>query len=417
MPYVYRFVVLQVLLAGFFATTTTAQQTPLTDTPYVNSDTIPDLAPDTTNDVTSMDATLLNIFNQRTPKKYKIAGITVTGNKYFDEALLVSISTLTVGEEVVIPGGDNFAKAIQKLWSQNYFSDVEIYLTRLEGNNIYVEIAVQERPRLADFTFEGVKKAEQDDLKTKSGLIKGRVITENMKRTAEEAITKFYAEKGYRSVSVDIKTKQDTALANSQVLTFVVDRGNKIKISDIYFIHNDDVEDAKLEKQMKGTKEMTRLTLFPPKDPSFLDPQKYSFSDYMSEKGFFYPSLTKKVLDPYVRLKFFSSAKFNEKKYNEDKQKLIDYYNSLGHRDAVLVDDTLFYNNKGNLDIAITVAEGHKYYFGNITWNSNTKYPDSLLTAVLGINKGDIYNLDLLNKKLGKIFITRRWRYQWLVYG
>ena len=401
MCYLYKCFALTVLFAGFAASGLFAQLVPLPDNNSA-SQTDTTVAPlaDTANPVTSVGADLMNIYNQRTPKKYKIAKITVSGNRYFDQALLVSISSLTVGEEVVIPGGDNFSKAIQKLWSQNYFSDVEIYLTKLEGDSIDVEIAVQERPRLSDFKFEGVKKGETDDLKTKSGLVKGRVITENMKRTAVEAINKFYSEKGFRGVTVNIKNKQDTALENSQVLTFVIDKGNKVKISDIYFIDNT-IEDNKLKKQMKGTKEMTRLTLFPPKDSSGLNPKVYTFADYMHDKGFFYPSKTKKVLDPYVRLKL-SSAKFNEKKYNEDKLKLIDYYNSLGHRDAVLVSDTTFYNNKGNMDIAIKVSEGHKYYFGNIIWSSNTKYPDSLLTAVLAIKKGDIYNLDLLNKKLGK---------------
>ena len=182
MCYLYKCFALTVLFAGFAASGLFAQLVPLPDNNSASqTDTTVTPLADTANPVTSVGADLMNIYNQRTPKKYKIAKITVSGNRYFDQALLVSISSLTVGEEVVIPGGDNFSKAIQKLWSQNYFSDVEIYLTKLEGDSIDVEIAVQERPRLSDFKFEGVKKGETDDLKTKSGLVKGRVITENMK--------------------------------------------------------------------------------------------------------------------------------------------------------------------------------------------------------------------------------------------
>ena len=404
MRHVYKVFGFLFLFSGCAVSQLFAQQIPLTDTTVLPVDSTMDQQVDTSGDVTSVDAGLMNIYNQRQPKKYKIRNITVSGNHYFDQALLVSISTLTQGEEVVIPGGDNFAKAIQKLWSQNYFSDVEIFITNLEGDQIDVEIDVQERPRLADFHFAGAKKAEEDDLKTKSGLVKGRVITENMKRTAIDAINKYYTEKGFRGVAVNIKAKQDSALVNSQILTFDIDRGSKIKISDIYFVDNT-VDDAKLKHQLKGTKEMGRLTLYPPKDTSLsFNPISYTFSDYMHDKGFFYPSKTGKVLDPYLRLKFFNSAKFNEKKYNEDRDKIIDYYNSLGYRDAVLVSDpnAITYNTKGNMDITIKVSEGSKYYFGNISWSSNTKYPDSLLTAVLAIKKGDIYNLDLLNKKLGK---------------
>ncbi len=127
-----------------------------------------------------------------------------------------------------------------------------------------------------------------------------------------------------------------------------------------------------------------------------------TLKEYLDTQGFLSYTKTKELLDPYFRFKLFSSAKFNEKKYKEDKDKIIDYYNSQGYRDAVIVSDTLFYNSKKQLNIAIKVDEGKKYYFGNVTWKGNTKYPDSLLSMVLGIHKGDVYNLDILNKKLGK---------------
>ena len=43
---------------------------------------------------------------------------------------------VNIGDEVVLPGGDLFSKAITKLWAQNYFSDVEIYITKLEDKNM-----------------------------------------------------------------------------------------------------------------------------------------------------------------------------------------------------------------------------------------------------------------------------------------
>ncbi len=360
---------------------------------------------DTTQPVTSLDAELLNILNQKTAQKYKIAGIKITGNKYFDEALLISVSGLSVGDEISLPGADNFSKAIQKLWAQNYFSDVTIYITKLEGTNIYLEINVTERPRLSNFSFKGIGKSEADDLGPKTGLIKGRVVTENMRRTALDAIDKFYFEKGFRNVQTRIETKQDTGLENSVALVFYITKGSKVKINQINFVDNT-VDEMKLKKQMKGTKEMTRITLYPSSDTGgFANPTRYTFSDYLRQKGFLSFTKTKRVLDPYVRLKLFSSAKFDSKKYEEDKEKILDYYNSLGYRDATIVKDTVYTVDtarRPSLNIDIKVGEGHKYYFGNITWRGNTKYPDSLLTAILGINKGDIYNLELLNKKLGK---------------
>jgi len=352
--------------------------------------------------ITSIDADLVNLFNQKVPRKYKIAAIKVIGNHFFDENLLVSVSTLNVGDEVTIPGGDNFSKAITKLWGQNYFSNIAINITKLEGKNITVEIAVTERPRLAKYSFIGVSKGDADDLKTKSGLIVGRVVTENMKRSAIDAINKFYAEKGYQDVKTKIEEQKDKTLQNSLSIVFNIDKGAKTRINNIS-IDGNTIDEAKLKGKLKDTKEQSRLTLYPPDNSGgFITPKHYTFDDYLNDHGYLTFSYTKKLLDPYVRLKFFTSAKFNEKKYADDKEKLIDYYNSLGYRDAAIVKDKVFKNSKGSFNIDIKVSEGHKYYFGNIVWRGNTKYNDSLLTVVLGIQKGDIYNAELLNKRLGK---------------
>ncbi len=356
---------------------------------------------DTSGMSSSIDVNLENIFNQKTPHKYKIANVTVTGNQYFDATLLVSIANINVGDQVVIPGGDIFSRAISNLWKQNYFSNVEVYLTKVEGSNISVEIAVTERPRLSSFSFKGIPKSQADDLTPKVGLVRGRIVTENNRRTAIEAIEKYYDEKGYRGVKTTLQEVKDPKVANSIIMTLTVTKGNKVKISDIYFSDNT-IPDQRLKKQMKGTKEMSRLTVHPPVDTAgFVSGNQLTFKDYLRHNGFLSFTQTKELLDPYVRLKL-SSAKYNEKKYQEDKDKILDYYNSLGYRDAAIVSDSQFYNSKGNLDIHIKVKEGPKYYFGNITWRGNTKYSDSVLANILGIQKGDIYDVDILNKKLGK---------------
>jgi outer membrane protein insertion porin family len=174
-----------------------------------------------------------------------------------------------------------------------------------------------------------------------------------------------------------------------------------VRINNINFGGNS-VEAGLLKKKLKETHEKSRLTLFPVFDePKIVKTQRYNFEQYMKEKGFLTFTKTKKVLDPYARIKF-SGAKFDTKKYEEDKDNILDYYNSLGYRDATIVNDTVYYNGNGHINIDIKVSEGRRYYFGNITWRGNTKYSDSILTAILGIRKGDIYNLETLNKKLGK---------------
>jgi outer membrane protein insertion porin family len=358
--------------------------------------------PDTTRP-TAIDPELEELANAKNPKEYVIAGITVSGTKYRDDALLLSISGLSVGDRVVIPGSDNISKAILNLWKQNLFSDVEIYYTKVEGRNLFIEINVTERPSLSNFYFRGVKKSEQEDLSGKTGLVKGRVITENMKKTAVENIIKYYVEKGFQGATVKIEESPDPAFVNTQQLTFRIEKGNKVRINQVSFFGNEEVNELRLKKKMKGTKETTRLTLYPKVDSSSYGVQvPVSFQEYVKDLGFLSVTKTGNFLDPYFRFKLFSSAKYNETKYLEDKEKVLEYYNSLGYRDAAILEDTMYYTKKGNLNIDLKVDEGRRYYFGNIGWRGNTQYSDSILTVLLGIKKGDIYNLETLNTKLGK---------------
>src|SRR5436190_3993266 len=180
----------------------------------------------------------------------------------------------------------------------------------------------------------------------------------------------------------------------------------KLHLQEIRFFGNDRVDELKLKRQLRDTKERSRLSLYPPSVPGPYGIKKeVAFRDYLYNWGFLSFSRTKQLIEPYVRLKLFHSARFNEAKYETDKQRLIGYYNSLGYRDAVIAEDSVTIDssrrNKG-IYVDIKMNEGHKYYFGNIVWKGNAKYPDSLLNAILGISKGDTYNADILDKRLGK---------------
>ncbi len=351
----------------------------------------------------SVDPALMSLYSAKYPRKYTIADIQVKGNKAFDPAIVISVSGLAIGDEVTIPGGDNFAKAISKLWTQNMFTNINIYITKLEGDNIWIEIDAVERPMLSDFKFKNVRKSEADELKDKVGLFKTRVVTDNMKLSAKENIIKYYIEKGFQGASVQIEEVPDPANADKVILNFNITKGNKVRISEIHFFGNNAVRQLQLKKKLKGIKESSRLTLFPDSVVSpYGEIPQLTKKEFIKDKDYLKPSKIKDFLDPWFRFKLFSSAKFNEKKYIEDKEKILEYYNSLGYRDANILADTQYYDHKGRLNISLKVSEGRKYYFGDMTWKGNTKYPDSILTMLLGIKKGDTYNLEVLNKRLGK---------------
>ncbi len=358
--------------------------------------------PDTSNP-TSVDPKLLDWTNARIAKEYTIGGVSITGIRYLDTSIVYSIANLQPGDKFVHPGAEVFGKAIASLWRQKLFANVQIYVTRIEDDKVWIEIAVQERPRLGNYKFYGIKKSEEEDILGKVTLTKQTIITENIRRELNEKITKHFYEKGFRNVTVRIEEKPDTAYVNSNILNIYVDKGTKVRIGSIGFYGNENIDDLRLKKQLKGTKEMSRFTFYPDKSVSpYGENKPFSFNQYMKDWGFLSVSKTKALLDPYFRFKLLSSAKFDEKKYEEDKDKILDYYNSMGYRDAQIVADTQYKTPAGNLNVDLKVKEGRRYYFGNITWKGNSKYTDSVLSVILGISKGDIYNVAILNKRLGK---------------
>jgi len=358
-------------------------------------------AQDTT--VTSVDPELLALHNARIPKEYTVESVVVTGVTTLDTAIVISISGIQRGDRVVLPGGDLFSKAISNLWRQRFFSNVQVFITAVRDDRLWVEINVQERPKLGNFRFVGIKKSEAEELSGKIGLIKQTIITENTRRNAVDVIRRYYTEKGYMNVGVRIEEQPDPAFPNSNALTFYVDKNNKVKVNEINFYGNETIGDLQLKKQLKGTKERTKFTLNPVHTPSpFGENDPYTFREWVKDYGFLSVSKTKVLLDPYFRFKLFSSAKFDRAKFEEDMQQILNYYNVLGYRDAQITDTATYAGRDGNLQVDIKISEGHQYYFGNITWRGNTKYSDSLLSSILGINKGDVYNIDLLNKRLGK---------------
>ena len=290
------------------------------------------------------------------PTDYEIGGVTVNGNNYSDATALKSIAGLKVGDKLRIPG-PGIAAGIKALWKLKLFTDVRIYATKAIGEIIFLEIAVLERPRLTTFSYNGAKKSRHSDLNdvVNTFLTKGGIVTESTKKNAEEGIKDYYKGKGYFDVEVTAREKVDTARVNSVQLEFYVDKKDKIKIKNISIVGNKNVKAKKLIKQFEETK---------------------------------------------TKNKIFASSKLVKKDYEADKQLMIDYYNELGFRDARVIKDSVWRNEDGELMVEITLNEGNRYFFRNMTWKGNSIYDDETLAKVLGIVKGDVYDEKLLETRL-----------------
>lgn len=335
-----------------------------------------------------------NTLNYANPREYIIAGIDVSGINVLDKNAMISISGLKVGDKIKIPG-DAITGAIRKIWKYGLVGDVSILVSRIEGENVYLTIELAERSRLTAFYFTGVNKTQESGLKEDLNLIRGKIVNDAMIRNTELAVKKYFVKKGFLRTEVKVIQEKDTLNKDGIKLRIAINPKSKIKINKLAFTGNDHIDDATLKRRMKKTKEHPRFTLHRTVIKELLHPTKYlRMGEPVTRKE------TKEFLNDNIKLNIFSSSKLIQSDYEEDKKKIIAFYNSKGYRDAEIVTDSIYNHNDKTINIDFKIYEGPKYYFRNIIWTGNYIYTDKQLDAVLGISKGDVYNKELIDKKL-----------------
>lgn len=289
-------------------------------------------------------------------KKYVIGGIEVTGSKRYNAQTILTTSGLKVGDEIVIPG-EKFSAIIHKLWGYKLFSDINIYIQRIEGDKAFLELAIKEIPSLVDWKISGIRSKKAESIIKDAEIKKGTKVNESFIANTKNYITNKYKKEGYLNAKVTVDTKVDTTDVNGVDMLIHIDRGEKVKVNEISFVGNEKFSAEKLRRKLKKTKQRT-------------------FG------------------------RFWKRSKYVAKEYDEDLVSLVDFYKENGYRDARVVRDTLVYNQDGNVSLNIAVEEGRKYYFGDIRFLGNSVYNDQVLNQVLGIKKGDTYNGVLLKKRV-----------------
>lgn len=296
-----------------------------------------------------------------TPRKYEIGGINLTGIDNQEPYVIIGISNLSVGDEITVPG-EAITSAIKRYWKFGLFSDVSITADSIIGNKIYLGIHLKQRPRVSQINIKGVKKGEREDLETQIGLIKGNQITPDMESRARRIIERYFENKGYKNVEVNITQRPDVNAENNVIVDVNIDKKDKIKVHRIYIDGVEKLSDKKVRYAMKKTREGTTL------------------------KNFFHT--------------FLRSKKFTDERYSEDKENIISLYNEHGYRDAYIVSDSVVPYDENHVDIYLKISEGDKYYVRNISWVGNSVYSTAQLDYLLGMKPGDVYNQKHLDERL-----------------
>lgn len=291
-------------------------------------------------------------------KTYEIADITVSGASSYEDFVLIGFSGLAKGDKIEIPG-DAITKSIRRFWKQGLFSDVKIEATKFEGDKVWLNIALKQRPRVSSVEYNGIRRSDKEDLEVKVGISRGAQMTPNLADRAKTVIKKYYAEKGYMNTDVQVIQRNDTDHPGYVKVAINIDKKEKTKVGEIYITGNEALTDLKINRAMKKTNDNNIVN-------------------------------------------FFRTKKFVAEEYEKDKKAVIEKYNEIGYRDAYIVSDSVVPNpeDPNRVDVHMTIYEGNRYYVRDIRWVGNTVYPYEYLNEMLGFKKGDVYNLKELNKRL-----------------
>ncbi len=297
-----------------------------------------------------------NIYYSSNPKKYEIGGISITGAKNYEDYVLIGFSGLTIGQQITVPGPD-ITNAVNRFWKHGLFSDVSITADKIVGNKIYLSIDLKQRPRISKINYSGLKKSEREDIDAKIGFINGNQITPNQIERAKFLIKKYFDEKGFNNADVTILQKDDLSKENQVIVDVVVDKKEKVKVNQIHISGNSALSENKIERVMKKTNEQKKL------------------------------------------INLFRTKKFVPENFEADKELILEKYNELGYRDALIVSDSVVKVDDKHVDIYLNIDEGNKYHVRSIKWIGNTIYPSDLLNVYLKLKPGDVYNQKLITER------------------
>ncbi len=289
-------------------------------------------------------------------KTYILAKVDIVGKISFNANTVTTFAGLEKGQEITVPG-EQISNAIKKLGKLGLFDEISFYINKIEKDSIYLDLYVEELPKLNEVKFVGISKSKIEGLIKDNSLTKEKVVNENLITTTKYYIENKYKKDGFYNTKVTINTVIDTAQINHVNMVVKIDKGSKVKIKNIVFEGNTKIKSKTLRGSMKDTKQKKLLTL--------------------------------------------KSSKYIQAKFDEDLDKVIAAYKEKGYRDARILSDSVAYNKDLKaLMIKIKVEEGNKYRFGNIKFLGNTVYSDEGLLSMLGIKKGDTYNGVLLEKRI-----------------
>lgn len=293
-----------------------------------------------------------------TAPRYEIADIVITGIDENNHKTLLKLSGLSVGQRIAVPGQD-VTDAMKRLWATGLFANVQIKALKVSGDKIWLEMSIEQNPKIKEVVFHGVRKGEASELEDKIGMFPGSQITQNVMNRSEKLIRDYFSEKGFHDAEVRVQQRSEPDEDGLAYVDVYIDKKEKVKVRTIHLEGNDVLTDKQIRRIMKKTNEKGKLS------------------------------------------EFFRTKKFVSEEFRNDMDKIYEKYGEMGYRDAYIVYDSVSSNIEDNtVDVWLKFDEGDQYFLRYVNWVGNTVYNSEQLSAMLGMKRGDVYNQKKLQQRL-----------------
>lgn len=298
------------------------------------------------------------VLDYQNPQEYEIADISVSGYHHYEQTVLIGISGLSVGGKLTLPSEET-ANIVKRYWKQGLFSNVRLEVKSVFDNKVWLNLHIDQLPKVSEINVHGVKKTEKEDILKEIPLSVGNQLSPFIVEKTNTFIRNYFIEKGYYLAEVNTYNRDNLSQLNTAIIDIYVNKKSKMKVDRLKIDGNNHLSTRKIDKVMKKTN------------------------------------------DKHNIWNLFRSKKYIPTEYESDKSALIEKYNELGYRDARIIADSVYVNEgKKTLTVEINVEEGKQYFFGDITWVGNSIYSTETLERSLNIPSGSTFNQKLLNERI-----------------
>ena len=281
------------------------------------------------------------------------------------------VGTANVNEQVVRAnmqvreGGEFDANMLDRdlrsLYRTGLFELIEFKQEVVEGNTLNLVVEVTPKYRVLAVKFEGNVKVKSSRLEKEAKTRPNFALDERQVKDDAGKLIEYYQKAGYNQVSVTYSIDKDRVGGFGTVI-FKIKEGEKVKISDIKFVGNKHIKSSTLKGEME------------------------------TKKWWMFSWLT-------------GSGRFKDDQFDDDLDKLRDYYREQGFLDIEIAQDKVVfsYPTKEKLVITIDVNEGRQYRVGEITFTGNKLYATNLLKRVARMKSGMIFVPSKLDKDTERV--------------